>query len=218
LCTGLRCLPLTRGVYVHDNSVTLRAAEAGVGAVAFDGLVGLFRPEANNRFHDNSYRVIDPGAAYWSWNGEIITWNQWHALGTGRKRHRRADCVTTGSWRDRLVDLTFVANLQLHHWEASKVLSERTKITSTCASVPGGPSLLIRGVVQTEPSAESRSITSSINGRSEGVERELDDDHIHLLQQIARAGDDLELESLTVALQESSSIWDVETVRGTTAP
>jgi hypothetical protein len=46
--------------------------------------------------------------------------------------------VSTGSWRDRLVDLTFVANLQLHHWEASKVLSERTKITSTCASVPGG--------------------------------------------------------------------------------
>lgn len=59
----------------------LRAAEAGVGAVAFDGLVGSFSPEANNRFEDNSYRVIDPGAAYWSWNGEILTWNQWHALG-----------------------------------------------------------------------------------------------------------------------------------------
>jgi hypothetical protein len=30
--------PLTRGVYVHDNSVTLRAAEARVGAVAFQAL------------------------------------------------------------------------------------------------------------------------------------------------------------------------------------
>jgi hypothetical protein len=30
--------------------------------------------------------------------------------GTRRKRDRRADCVSTCSWRDRLVDLTFVAN------------------------------------------------------------------------------------------------------------
>jgi hypothetical protein len=51
---------LTRGIYVHDDSVTLRAAVAGVSGVAFDGLVGLSSPEANNRFEDNSYRVIAP--------------------------------------------------------------------------------------------------------------------------------------------------------------
>jgi parallel beta-helix repeat protein len=73
--------PRTRAVYVHDNIVTLRAPEARVGAVAFDGLDDLFQPAADNRFEDNSYRVIDPGAAYWFWNGEILTWSQWRSLG-----------------------------------------------------------------------------------------------------------------------------------------
>ena len=40
----------------------------------------MFRPTANNRFEDNSYRVIDLGGAYWFWNGEILTRNQWRSL------------------------------------------------------------------------------------------------------------------------------------------
>jgi hypothetical protein len=71
--------PPTRGVNVHDNTVTLRAAEAGVGAVASEDLVGLFGPEANNR--GQLLPGDRPGAAYSSWNGEMLTWNQWHTLG-----------------------------------------------------------------------------------------------------------------------------------------
>jgi parallel beta-helix repeat protein len=71
----------TRGVYVHDNVMTLRSSGARVGAVAFDGLTELFTAAANNRFDHNTYRVPDTGGAYWAWNGQILTWSQWQAQG-----------------------------------------------------------------------------------------------------------------------------------------
>jgi hypothetical protein len=71
----------TRQVYVHHNTLTLGSADAKVGAAAFDGLTELFAASANNRFEHNTYRVPDPGAAYWAWNGQILTWSQWQAAG-----------------------------------------------------------------------------------------------------------------------------------------
>jgi hypothetical protein len=41
----------------------------------------MFSPSAGNRFRANTYRVLDPNAAYWAWNGETLTWAQWQALG-----------------------------------------------------------------------------------------------------------------------------------------
>ena len=73
--------PLTRQVYVHDNDLTLRAPTTRVGAVVFEGSGDLFSAAANNRFDRNTYRVLDPGGAYWAWNGQTLTWSQWQALG-----------------------------------------------------------------------------------------------------------------------------------------
>jgi hypothetical protein len=52
-----------------------------VGAVAFDGLTELFSETANNVFDSNTYRVPDPGGAYWAWDGQMLTWSQWRAAG-----------------------------------------------------------------------------------------------------------------------------------------
>ncbi|MGZ8567262.1 MAG: hypothetical protein ACXWXS_09445, partial [Actinomycetota bacterium] len=71
----------TGGAYVHDNDMTLRAPTTAVGAVAFNGLTELFSAAANNRFEDNTYRVPDLAAAYWAWNGQMLTWSQWQAFG-----------------------------------------------------------------------------------------------------------------------------------------
>ena len=71
----------TRSVYVHDNLMILRSSQAKVGAVAFDGLTELFGDAANNRFDYNTYRVPDINAAYWEWDGRILTWGQWQGLG-----------------------------------------------------------------------------------------------------------------------------------------
>ena len=73
--------PLTRQVYVHDNDLTLRASTTRVGAVVFQGSSDLFSANANNRFDRNTYRVLDPGGAYWAWNGQMLTWSQWRAFG-----------------------------------------------------------------------------------------------------------------------------------------
>ena len=61
--------------------MTLRSPDARVGAVAFDGLVELFSDAANNRFEENTYRVLDPNDAYWTWNGQALTWDQWRSFG-----------------------------------------------------------------------------------------------------------------------------------------
>lgn len=71
----------TRNVHVHDNLMVLRASTTRIGGVAFDGLTELFSPTANNRFEHNTYRVVDPDATYWVWNGQTLTWRQWQSLG-----------------------------------------------------------------------------------------------------------------------------------------
>jgi hypothetical protein len=71
----------TAGAYVHHNRITLRSSGDEVGAVAFDGLTELFSAAANNRFDSNTYLVTDPGGAYWAWDGQMLTWSQWQALG-----------------------------------------------------------------------------------------------------------------------------------------
>jgi Right handed beta helix region len=71
----------TTGVYVHHNRMTLRSSGDEVGAVAFDGLTELFSKAANNVFDSNTYRVTDPGGAYWAWDGQMLTWSQWQAAG-----------------------------------------------------------------------------------------------------------------------------------------
>jgi parallel beta-helix repeat protein len=71
----------TAGVYVHHNRMTLRSSGDEVGAVAFDGLTELFSAAANNRFDSNTYLVTDPGGTYWAWDGQMLTWSQWQALG-----------------------------------------------------------------------------------------------------------------------------------------
>jgi parallel beta-helix repeat protein len=79
----------TTGAYVHHNRMTLRSSGDEVGAVAYDGLTELFSTAANNRFESNTYRVTDPGAAYWAWDGQMLTWSQWQAAGNdvhGRRR------------------------------------------------------------------------------------------------------------------------------------
>jgi hypothetical protein len=61
--------------------MTLRSPGDEVGAFAFDGLTELFGEAANNRFDSNTYRVTDPGGGYWAWDGQMLTWSQWQALG-----------------------------------------------------------------------------------------------------------------------------------------
>ena len=41
----------------------------------------MFSASAGNRFRANTYRVLDPSAAYWGWNEETVTWVQWQAFG-----------------------------------------------------------------------------------------------------------------------------------------
>jgi hypothetical protein len=70
----------TRGVYVHHNVMTLRDSSTRVGAVAFNGMIELFSPAANNRFEHNTYRVPDDAGRYWAWNGQTLSWSQWLSL------------------------------------------------------------------------------------------------------------------------------------------
>jgi hypothetical protein len=44
-------------------------------------LTELFSEAANNRFDSNTFRVPDAGGAYWAWDGHMLTWSQWQALG-----------------------------------------------------------------------------------------------------------------------------------------
>jgi parallel beta-helix repeat protein len=80
--------PSTKQVKVHDNVLVLRAASSRVGGADNSGMGEMFSPSAGNRFRANTYRVLDPQAAYWAWNGETLTWAQWQAL-----RHDRSGDV-----------------------------------------------------------------------------------------------------------------------------
>ena len=82
--------PATKQVHVHDNMLILRATSSRVGGVDGSGTGEMFRPSAGNRFRANTYRVLDPNAAYWAWNGETLTWAQWQALRPRRQRRRGA--------------------------------------------------------------------------------------------------------------------------------
>jgi parallel beta-helix repeat protein len=73
--------PSTKQVKVHDNVLILRASSSRVGGADDLGPGEMFSPSAGNRFRDNTYRVLDPHAAYWAWNGETLTWAQWQAFG-----------------------------------------------------------------------------------------------------------------------------------------
>jgi hypothetical protein len=73
--------PTTKQVHVHDNLLILRADSSRVGGADQTETGEMFRPSAGNRFRANTYRVLDPKAAYWAWNGERLTWAQWRALG-----------------------------------------------------------------------------------------------------------------------------------------
>jgi hypothetical protein len=73
--------PSTKQVKVHDNVLMLRAASSRVGGADASGTGEMFSLSAGNRFRANTYRVLDPQAAYWAWNGETLTWAQWQALG-----------------------------------------------------------------------------------------------------------------------------------------
>lgn len=76
----------TRGVYVHDNTFTLRSWTSQVGAMAFDGLTELFTASANNRFEHNDYRVRSRRGSHWTWDGKTLTWRQWQAVGDDEDR------------------------------------------------------------------------------------------------------------------------------------
>ncbi len=73
--------PSTKRVQVSDNLLILRAPSSRVGGADASGTGEMFGPSAGNRFRANIYRVLDPQAAYWVWNGETLTWAQWQALG-----------------------------------------------------------------------------------------------------------------------------------------
>jgi parallel beta-helix repeat protein len=80
--------PSTKQVKVHDNVLVLRATSSRVGGADNSGTGEMFSPSAGNRFRANTYRVLDPQAAYWAWNRETLTWAQWQAL-----RHDRSGDV-----------------------------------------------------------------------------------------------------------------------------
>jgi hypothetical protein len=69
----------TKQVRVHDNLLILRATSSRVGGADDSG--EMFSSSARNRFEDNTYRVRDPTAAYWAWDGETLTWAGWKAFG-----------------------------------------------------------------------------------------------------------------------------------------
>ena len=73
--------PSTTQVQVHDNVLILRAASSRVGGADASGTGRMFSPSAGNSFRTNTYRVLDPGGAFWAWNGETLTWARWQALG-----------------------------------------------------------------------------------------------------------------------------------------
>jgi hypothetical protein len=72
--------PITKGVYVHHNVMTLRASTTRVGGFDEAGTGEMFNDAANYRFDHNIYRVPD-GGAYWVWDGQTLTWSQWKAAG-----------------------------------------------------------------------------------------------------------------------------------------
>jgi hypothetical protein len=71
-----KCVPSTKNLYVHDNTIT----HEGPGAVA-----GLSRPldpdtfYGTARFRNNTYNV--DSSVRWSWKGSLLTYTQWKALG-----------------------------------------------------------------------------------------------------------------------------------------
>ncbi len=73
--------------------MTLRAPTTRVGAAVFDGSTDLFSAAANNRFNDNTYRVLDRRGAYWAWNGQTLTW------ASGRRSGMTATAPWSGSPR-----------------------------------------------------------------------------------------------------------------------
>jgi hypothetical protein len=79
--------PSTTRVQVHNNVLILRAASSRVGGADNSGTGEMFSPSAGNRFRANTYRVLDPQAAYWAWNGETVTWAQWQASGHDGSGH-----------------------------------------------------------------------------------------------------------------------------------
>jgi hypothetical protein len=75
----------TRQVFVHHNVMTLRSPVTRVGAEAANGLIELFSGAAHNRFEANTYRVPNRSGEYWAWDGQVLTWRQWRALGHDQK-------------------------------------------------------------------------------------------------------------------------------------
>jgi hypothetical protein len=73
--------PITKGVYVHDNVMTLRVASTRVGGIDSSGTGQMFAASSGNRFEANTYRVPNPNGAYWAWNGQTLTWAQWRSFG-----------------------------------------------------------------------------------------------------------------------------------------
>jgi hypothetical protein len=73
--------PITKQVFVHDNLMILRAPSTRTGGVDDSGTGEMFAPTSGNRFEGNTYRVPDPNAAYWVWDGQTLTWSQWQAAG-----------------------------------------------------------------------------------------------------------------------------------------
>ena len=76
----------TRHVHVHHNDMTLRATTSVVGFYGAESL----STGAANRFNHNMYRVPDRGGAYWTSNGQKLTWRQWRAIGHDNEGSLRA--------------------------------------------------------------------------------------------------------------------------------
>jgi len=77
--------PAAQQVHVHDNLLILRSSSSRIGGKDGSGTGDMFRSAAGNRFRANTYRVLDRHAAYWAWEDQMLTWDQWQAVGNDVK-------------------------------------------------------------------------------------------------------------------------------------
>ena len=85
---------VVRNVWVHDNTVTMRAGET-TGAVQDTGDPGIFTT-GHNRFEDNTYRLDSLTEPHFSWDDEDLSWRRWRGRGAGNDTAGRAELVSRG--------------------------------------------------------------------------------------------------------------------------
>jgi hypothetical protein len=70
---------VVRNVWVHDNTITLRAGQ--LTGTAADGPTAVFTDGQRISFDHNTYRLDPPSGRFFAWGHEELDWQAWRELG-----------------------------------------------------------------------------------------------------------------------------------------